>query len=102
MDRYKPRADQREQRLRRSKEEWEQLACKVLLLSPEYALYLRDHFNWRRDQHDPAYAGHAKLFMVRLEIEGTCARSTFSNGISMALRRMKMQARDKLKEQSRD
>lgn len=93
MDQQEQGPDQRKQHLiRRSKEDWEQLACKVLLLCPDYALYLRDNFDWRRDQHDPNMARSAKKLMVRLGIEGTCARSTFSYSITKALRRMQKEA----------
>lgn len=92
MDRKEQGVDQRQQ-LRRSKEDWEQLACKVLLLCPDYALFLRDNFQWKRDQYDPQLARFAKILMQRLDIEGTCARSTFSQSIAQALRRMRKEGR---------
>lgn len=95
MDQQEQGPDQREQlgRIRRSKEDWEQLACRVLLLVPDYAIHLRDNFNWHRNQYDPVYAKFSKRVMGALGIDGTCARSTFSNGVAMALRRMRKQAR---------
>lgn len=89
MDQQEQGPDQRV-KLTRSKEDWEQLACKVLLLDPDGAIALRDFYYWRKTTE---WANWAQSVMDALEISDTCTRSTFCTAVQRALRNMARDAR---------
>lgn len=100
MDQQEQGPDQREQlgRVKRSKADWEQLACKVLLLFPDYAKMLREQYHWKNHRRYDRDIGN---LMGWLQVRNTCERCTFANGITAALRRMTKNARDQVNQEKR-
>lgn len=103
MDSQEQSVDQRKQPLngiRRSLEEWELIACKVQLLFPDYAAYLRDNVGGWHARRVFAAHGNTLSIMRTLQIRGTCAPITFVEGTLNALRRMAREARVKIQQEN--
>lgn len=90
MDIGEQGAHQRQQQVRRTREDWELIAVKVQLLNPEWAAFVRDHHRFDRGAEwhriDPT-------LMDKLNITGTCQPSTFVSSVAKALRTMAREAR---------
>lgn len=101
MDQQEQGPDQREQSLRRTAEDWEELALKVMLYNSKWAAWVRDHYDWKLHFKGVSVLDDAPYLMKLLGITGTCAPTTFLGGIQKALRRLKREARQAIQENRR-
>lgn len=84
--------------IRRSKDDWEELACRLLLSVPEWCDMLKgfqgNHIWQSRD-----FQIGGKKMMGMLQIVGTCEVSTFVTAVRSALIRMSQREKEKIRDQ---
>lgn len=82
----------------RTPDQWEEIACRLLLLDEEYCVTLK---RWRNNDiwkcNDIKHLSRCN--MERMKLVGTCELSTFTTAVRNALVRMDQREKEKIREQ---
>lgn len=82
----------------RTQEQWEDIACRVLLVAPEYCEYVRSYHGNHIWQNSNVRAA-SRTLMERMMLIGTCEVGTFTTAVRNALIRMDQREKEKIREQ---
>lgn len=93
MDQPEQGVNQRVKQVRRTGADWELIACKVQLLNPDWAAYVREHHTYDRGSRLAQWNAGGATIMYRLNLTGTCQPSTFVKAVAKALRTLAREAR---------